>query len=252
MRYVESKNRISGRYKVSVREWGLYGGMGAGGAFLVLEIFYRSLWLSMAAAAAAGILFPLCMRGELLRKNQRKMTMEFKEILYNLSSALRVGRSLESAFEASCMDMSREEYPQLYDAWRMILARLRLHQRLEDLLLEFAVSVGIDEIISFAQVIAVSKRTEGDVAKIIENTAQLIQEKIEMQQELDVLLVKKKMEQRILNCMPFLVMGFLIMLSPDYVEPLYTTIQGRLVMTVCVIVSIISIASARKIADISF
>lgn len=243
--------KIKSIYKLSLKEWLLYGSMGAGIAFAVVEIFYQNLWVALIVSITAGILFPLLKKNDLTQKRKFQIAKEFKDVLYSLSAALRAGRSLESAFEAVFQEMTIEYYPYIYEHWKRILARMRLQQRLEDVLYDFAVETEVDDIMSFAQIVAVSKKTEGDITKIIENTAKLLQEKMEMQQEIMVLLTRKKTEQKVLNCMPFLVIGMLMMMSPDYMAPLYTTMQGRIVMTVCIVLAVISIGIARKVSDIS-
>ena len=124
------------------------------------------------------------------------------------------------------------------------------HEAMEDLLQEFAADTQIDEIQSFAQIIAVSKRTQGEITTIIDHTAQLLQEKIEMKQELIVLLAKKKTEQRIMNLMPFLVIGMLTTVSPEYMAPLYGTLNGRIVMTVCILLAGGSIWMSKVFSEI--
>ena len=71
-----------------------------------------------------------------------------------------------------------------------------------------------------------------------------------MQEEVQVLLAKKRMEQRIINVMPFLVLGMLLLISPDYLAPLYTTLQGRVIMSICVLITIGSFWLSRRIAEI--
>jgi len=252
MRSIDRKNRGKPSiYRLTWKDWLIYGSIGAGIVFIVIGIFYQNLWISLVLAIGAGIGFPLIKRKDLKEKRKFQIAREFKDVLYSLSAALRAGRSLESSFEVVFQEMTIEYYPNLYPFWKRILSRLRLQQRMEDVLYDFAAETEVDDIMSFAQIVSVSKKTEGDITKIIENTAKLLQEKMEMQQEIMVLLTQKKTEQKVLNCMPFLVIGMLIMMSPDYVEPLYTTMQGRIVMTVCIILAIISISIAKKVSDIS-
>ncbi len=233
-----------------MKEWVFYGGLSALAVFGIVFLFYQSLFFSSLCAAVGAVLLPLSMRKSLLRKKRQEITLEFKNSLYNLSSALRAGRSLESAFETVCSEMDPGSFPRFYPAMQRILAKTRLQRRLEDVLYEYGVETGIDEITSFAQIVSISKRTDGNITGIIENTVRLLQEKIEMQQELEVLLAQKKTEQRIMNVMPFFVVGMLLMMAPDYVRPLYETLQGRLIMTVCMIMAAFSVLIARKIADI--
>ncbi|MBQ8039033.1 MAG: hypothetical protein IJ274_04060, partial [Lachnospiraceae bacterium] len=91
---------------------------------------------------------------------------------------------------------------------------------------------------------------EGDVARVMENTIHLLQERMEIQNELRVLLIKKKTEQKILNLMPFVVIGLLLLMSPDYLSPLYDCLQGQIIMTVCVFLTFLSYILSKKISDI--
>ena len=48
-----------------------------------------------------------------------------------------------------------------------------------------------------------------------------------------------------------LVIGMLATLSPDYVRPLYVTLQGRVIMSVCLLLALASVLIARHMADIA-
>ena len=147
--------------------------------------------------------------------------------------------------------MDPELTPVLFHEWQIIIGKLRVNQRIEDALEDFARRSGVEEISSFAQIIQICKRTEGNIAKVIENTAGLLQEKIEIQGEVQVALAKKKMEQKILNVMPVAVLSLLLLLSPDYLAPLYSSFQGRMIMTVCAGLAIASYCISKRMADIA-
>ena len=245
------KRKKSALYRMRARDIMFYGGIGYGVTALVVMIFYRSLTLSIILGTAAAAVYPLWKRKDVCERIKRKVTLEFKESLYSFSALLRAGESMETAFQTTVSEMDREQYPCLYEPWQRMAACIQLHQRLEDLLTEFAEETEIDEIMSLAQIIRISKRTKGDLVHDIDQTAELLKQKIEMQQELEVLLAKKKAEQSIMNLMPLIVIGMLTMLAPDYVEPLYTTLTGRMVMTVCALMIICSLALSRKFSDIS-
>ena len=53
------------------------------------------------------------------------------------------------------------------------------------------------------------------------------------------------------NMMPFVVVGLLLMMSPEYLSPLYDCIQGQIIMTVCVGLTVVSYVLSKKIADIA-
>ena len=45
---------------------------------------------------------------------------------------------------------------------------------------------------------------------------------------------QKKFEGKIISVMPLIVILFLNVFSPDYLEPLYTTLAGRMIMTIAI------------------
>lgn len=49
--------------------------------------------------------------------------------------------------------------------------------------------------------------------------------------EIDILISEKKLEQKIMSAMPFLMILFLKMTSGSFLSPLYTTVIGRVVMS---------------------
>ena len=70
---------------------------------------------------------------------------------------------------------------------------------------------------------------------------------MEAEEELRVVLAKRKMEQRILTGMPFGVIAMLFVMSPEYLEPLYTCTEGRIVMAVCAGLMTVSLWMAGRI-----
>ncbi len=226
----------------------LLGIMGAG---LVVFIFYRNAWMPLVGMVAGGIIGPQMEKKRLVQKRKERLRDEFKEALYSLMVALRAGRSLEGAFYAALEDLDEGLMPHIYTEWQTITKQLSLGISVEESLLDFAARSHIEEIESFARTIEICKRTEGDMVRVMENTIQLLQERMEIQGELQVLLAKKKTEQRILNLMPFLVIGLLLLMAPEYLQPLYRSLQGQIIMTVCALLTVISVLLSRKIAKIA-
>lgn len=239
------------KYSLSVKQclFSILLGM-LGGSFVVL-IFYRSIWAILLACMVGSSVLPMYYRRQLIQKRKKQLSEEFKEALYSLIVSLRAGRSLEGAFAAALEDMDEKMTPYIYREWKEIVKQLQVGFLVEDGLKDLGERSGIKEIQSFARMIEICKRSEGDIVRVMENTIQLLQERMEIQMELKVLLAKKKTEQKILTAMPFGVIGLLLLLSPDYLEPLYQSLQGRIVMTVCMGLMLLSYLMSRKIASIA-
>jgi tight adherence protein B len=236
--------------KIAGKDRLLYGGAAGLSGFLATMIFYQNVIAAGIVGVLLCIVYPELCRKTLAEKKKRKLVREFREILSSMITALRAGRSLERALEAVGEDMDPEVTPLLYPEWMRMLGRLQVNVSAEHGLKELAYTCGIEEIESLAETIEISKKSQGDLIRVMENTAALLRDKIEMQEEVHVMLAKKRLEQRIINIMPFAVLGMLLLISPDYLAPLYTSLKGRLIMSSCVLLTAGSLWLSRHIADI--
>lgn len=239
------------RLQLTFSQYVVWGVTGAAGAMAMIMIFYRN-WLMIVLAGFVGaIMLPRMRKEHLIQKRQQQLSLEFKDALYSLVVSLRAGRSVEGAFTASLEDLDPIMTPLIYQEWSELVKQFWVGFTVEEGLEDLGRRSGIEEIRSFGRMISICKRSEGDVARVMENTIQLLQERMEIQSELKLLLTKKKTEQRILNMMPFVVVGLLLMMSPEYLSPLYDCIQGQIIMTVCVGLTVVSYVLSKKIADIA-
>jgi tight adherence protein B len=120
---------------------------------------------------------------------------------------------------------------------------------IEKSLLDFGRRCGIPDIVQFADAFAVCKRTGGDLVEVMRKTSDIIGEKLEIEQDISVMIAQKRFEAKALGIIPFMIVGFLSFSSPDYMEPLYGGV-GRLIMTAALAMLAFSLWLARKLMNI--
>lgn len=125
-----------------------------------------------------------------------------------------------------------------------------MNQPVEVILKDFADRSGIDDIKNFAEVFDTAKRTGGDLIKIIRSTGNIIRDKIEVKREIITMITAKKFESNIMNLIPFGIIVYLRMFSPDFLSPLYHNLFGILFMTVILIIYYGISRIAKKIISI--
>jgi tight adherence protein B len=59
----------------------------------------------------------------------------------------------------------------------------------------------------------------------------MLVDKIGSEKEIKTLTSQKRFERKIISAMPIVVILFLNLVSPGYIEILYTSLEGRLIMT---------------------
>jgi tight adherence protein B len=235
---------------------------GTGEAFLVLMGGIAALlaisWLFYDTWIAAAILSPLLIfwmkRVRLYRceKRKEKLNLEFREALNSLSVSVRAGMSVENAVaetekslrlvlgENSCMD--RE--------FSYLVSQIGVRVPVEKLFLDFGRRSGVEDIENFAAVFATAKRFGGSMTRVIVSTAESIEERIEVRREIETVLASKKMEQRIMALMPCGIILYMRVASAGFLDVLYGSAFGALVMSVCLAMYATAVVWGMKIVDI--
>ncbi|RKN84151.1 type II secretion system F family protein [Paenibacillus ginsengarvi] len=214
-------------------------------------LFYKNIAIC-AVLSLAAFYYPRIRRKQLIHKRKDELRQQFKHALYSLSSALSAGKSVENAFLEARGDL-RLLYPD--QATDMIVELDRVNRRTENgepvekSLLDFGRRSGIEDVQQFAEAFAACKRTGGDLVEVMRRTSNLIGEKMEIEQDIRVMVAQKRFEAKALGFIPFIIVAFLAFSSPDYMEPLYTG-AGRLIMTVSLVILGASQWLAHTIMDI--
>jgi tight adherence protein B len=224
----------------------------AGGCLgMIGFIFYKHI-IGALLLSLGGIYYPVIHRKDLIRKRKLQLQLQFKQALASISSALGAGKSVESAFQEALLDL-RLLYP---DSRALIIKELETINRriengetIENALKDLSDRSGIDDIQQFTEVFMTCKRTGGNLVHVIRRTAAIIQEKLDIQQDIQVLMAQKRFESKVLAFAPILVIAVLSFSSPDYMEPMYRG-TGYLIMTAALLLLISCFAVTKMIMNI--
>jgi|HigsolmetaAR206D_1030411.scaffolds.fasta_scaffold00493_8 tight adherence protein B len=204
--------------------------------FTAVWMLYRQPYVAI-AASAAGAWGPRLLRERLRRRRLEQLRRHFKEALHALSSLLSAGRSVENAFAVLEEDVAMligNPNADILREIRTIVVRFRNGEPLEAAFADFAGRSGLEEVRNFAEAFLICKRSGGNLVEVVRKTAGLIGEKMEVEQEISVLLAQKKFESKLMIAMPFAFVGLLHLIAGDYMSALHQGI-GWVVLTVCLL-----------------
>lgn len=226
--------------------------MKTGSIFLLLAwLFYDNL---LAAVCFLPLFHPV--RKHIRKSNEGKRQnegkLQFRDFLNSLTASMHAGYAVENAFQESYQELA-----ELYGKNAFIprelarmLRQMKLNRSAEEVLEEFARRSGLEDARNFASIFKIAKRSSGNLVSIMSNTAETIGKKLETQREIQVLIQQKRYEQRVMNVMPLAMILYLRMGNGELMEVLYTTLAGRAVMTVCLLIYLIAYGMAEKIVNI--
>jgi tight adherence protein B len=220
-------------------------------AFMIGYIFYQNAILAV-ALSSTGLLFPRFRKQHLIQKRKNMLFVQFKQALSCLSSSMTVGKSIESAFREALEDL-KLLYPDpaclIVIEFGLICRKVENGDPIESALKHLADRSHLEDIQSFTDVFMTCKRTGGNLVDVMKRTATVIAEKLEITQEISVMIAQKRFESRILLVAPIVIVAVLTFSSPDYMVPLYKG-NGILIMTVCLLLLGVCYHLTQKIMNI--
>lgn len=206
-------------------------------ACLINTIFYRS-WLFLLFLSPFGVILPLVVRKNMCDKRRELLGSQFKDAILALSSALQAGYSAENAWREAWQEMIciYGEDGLITREFGVMVKAIAVNETPEQVLEDFAARSGIDEIVSFAQVFRLAKRSSGDLVSIIDSTSRTISEKLRVREEIVTVTTAKQLEQTIMSVIPAAIILYLRFAFVGFLDVLYEGVFGRAVMTVCLLI----------------
>ena len=220
--------------------------------FAIGYMCYHSVILS-AILAVFSVKWPKMRVKQIIKKRHKELALQFKDMLYSLSSSLSAGKSVETGLK-ECLQDLRIMYPD-EDAYIIreisyIVRGVEMNETIEDMFAQFSERAHNEDIENFVDIFRTCKRTGGDMVQVIKTTSQTIGEKIEIKQEIDTMISGKKFEFKALMIMPVFLILLLSVSSADYMAPVFETAIGHIVMTVAIFLFLIAYIVGDKIMTI--
>lgn len=250
--YTEAGKPDYNYYIMSKNERVLYGAIGMILIFILGFAFYKSFLISL-ILSLLGLFFPEYMYGVLVRRRKEKLNLQFKDLLYCISSGLAAGRSIETTFRESEKELGllypSEEFDIIKEI-QYINHGLGLNVPVEDLLRDLAERSHDEDISSFADVFISCKRTGGNLIEVARTSSNIISDKIEIKRNIQVTISDVRFEQKVMNILMLGVLLAMTYASGDYMDSMFHSLMGRIVMTIALLIYIASYFIGQKLLDI--
>ncbi len=207
---------------------------------LIGWLFYDNI-LSSAIAICLLVYTRYPFKEYLREKRNKELLMQFKDLLYSLTSSISVGRSIGQG-----LIESREFWKGTYSQDDYIMTELKEMEkkmtisRMTDIevLEDFAVRSGLEDINDMVTACKTCKKTGGNMAEALSKCSNMISDKIALQEQLNTLLSQKKFEGRIVALAPMLIILIIRFTSPSYFQPMIETGAGRVITTISLVMII--------------
>ena len=186
-------------------------------------------------------------------RRRRRLLTEFRDFLFCLSTAFSTGRHMAEAMKEAELYL-REIYGELSLMAKETAAMLKAIEEtgasVQKVFSQFAERTGMEDIETFSDVYSACRETGGDLVHAVQKAAGLLSEKIRLEDEIQALFSQKKLEGRLIAAMPCLMILMLLTMAPDYLENLYVTVSGRLVMTAALALNVAALLWMERMTNV--
>jgi tight adherence protein B len=181
----------------------------------------------------------------------KKFREEYKEFLNGIAALLSGGLSIEQAFleEERELKLQYGDDSYMLNAIHKINAEVCLNRPIEESFMDFSHAIDLNEVSEFAEIFIYAKRMGGDYIRNIRHTADKIGENIELQMDIDIITAEKRLEMKVMSIMPVFIIVYIRLTASGFIAPMYESIGGRIVMTLCLMVYGLCLMLGKKITE---
>lgn len=221
------------------------------GISLVTWLTWGIEWYgTLILALAVGALFWLLLRkgvDYVYQRYVRRFDDQLVDALVMASNALRVGMSLPQA-----LDIVTKEMPQpISQEFNLTLKEHRMGKTLDDALSAMADRIPSLDLTLVVNAVLILRETGGNLSETFDTIVYTITEREKVKGKIRTLTAQGKAQGVILVSMPFVMAYILNVVNPDYMEPLFTTLLGWLLLLFMCLMLLTGALIIRKIITIN-
>ena len=220
-------------------------------AIIIISILFYGTIYAVVILLPLGVPIYREQKRRIINKKKKELKVQFKDMLMVMSDSLKTGYSVSNALKESYKDMVSMygRYSYICEELRIMISKIKLNVREEDIFKDFAKRTGLREAILFSRIFSVAKKTGGNMTEVIGSVTDSIVLKENVREEIEVSTTEKKTEQKIMTLIPMALILYVKMMSPDFLNIMYETNAGRIVMTICLVLYILAFLWVQKIVE---
>ncbi len=209
--------------------WFLGGGIAAGLGAVVTVVGSRMLRHRGAARIAAAL------------------DEELADAVHSLAAGMRAGLSVPQAIAYA----AREGEPPLADGFARIVDRVEFGGELEDALGDWADGIGTDDARLVVGVLALHRRSGGDLPRVLDQVAATLRERSSASREVRALTAQARLSGAILGLLPIAFFGFLWLTSRSDIEGAFASPIGVGAVVVGLVLEGIAFLWIRSLLEVA-
>ena len=202
------------------------------------------------ALAIIGVIIGGCAPSLYLYQKRKTRLMKFEaqfpDALEFVSRAMRSGH----AFSVSLEMLHKEYSAPLADEFRRTFDEQNLGLPLEVALERLGTRIPLLDVHFFVSAVLLQKRTGGNLASLLDNLAYLIRERFKLRGRIRSISAHGRISGLVLSMIPLTVGVLMFYTNPSYILFFFDDPDGKVMLSVCIILQFLGFVSIRKIVNL--
>lgn len=186
----------------------------------------------VALAIVAGTLgLPRWFLGFMRRRRETAFLREFADAIDVMVRSLKSGLPVADAMRIIASETPAPVGPEFLELVEGQRVGITLDQGLD----RMYERIPLAEVNFLAVVIAIQMQTGGNLSEALSNLSRVLRDRKKMKLKIKAVSQEAKSSAMIIGALPFVICGGMALLSPDYLDPLFTTSIGNILLVGCLI-----------------
>ncbi len=214
-------------------------------AGLLAALLFHNVVLVLIFALVAGIVPYMLVRRRKAKRLQL-ITDQLPDVLMILASSMRAGHSFLQALDAASQEIGSPSGPEL----ARVVTEIRLGRPAAEALISLGDRIGTEEYKWTVLAVNIQSEVGGNLAEILDTLAETVRDRGVLQRQIRVLSAEGRLSMKIFLILPPLLVLLLLQINPEYMQLLWTTTAGWIMIGVSLLLMTIGGLLARKVVKI--
>ncbi|HEY1362869.1 MAG TPA: type II secretion system F family protein [Xanthobacteraceae bacterium] len=223
-------------------------GVLGGAAFLLAMAVDAGILAACGLAFAAAVGFPLWTLKFLKRRREFRFLMAFPDAVDIIVRGIKAGLPLIDSLRIITIEAPEP----LKSEFRSIVETQAVGMPVGEACGKLYERIPVAEANFFGIVISIQQRSGGNLSEALGNLSRVLRDRKKMKAKIQAMSVEAKASAMIIGCLPVAVMLLVYVTSPQYIELLWTTPLGRVMLAGCAVWMSMGVLVMRKMINFDF
>lgn len=198
-----------------------------GFAFAIVPIIFGLPWFVFLGTGFVGFLgFPRWLLGFFRRRRQNIFLNDFADAIDVMVRGLKAGLPVSEAMKIIATETRAPVGPEFSE----VVEGQRIGITIDQGIMRMVDRMPLSEVNFLAIVMTIQSKTGGNLSEALSNLSRVLRDRKKMKQKIRAISQEAKSSAGIIGSLPFIIMGALTMLNPNYLTPMFETELGNILI----------------------